>query len=122
MVFLDIKPRKFSEEAEELSARMGVAFTAIIALCCASVLLFFVYLKMPIGISTAALLFSIFLGTLVCLKSGWASQVMLVVSLIVGEFVILSYHFWLLLPFIALDVVVIISLSRFWLAASETSE
>ena len=91
-----------------------VTVASQVFLVCATILSFFVYLQLPLSTAAAASLAVLFLGSLLCWKDYGTAQNLLVVSLLVSEFVILSYIPWLLIPFFLLDVLVILFLFKVW--------
>lgn len=92
--------------------RAVVTVVSEIIMTCAVVLLFFAYLKLEIPTATVAALFCLFAGSVFCWRGFAYAQIMLVLSLAVSEFVLLSFFDWLIAPFFILDVLAVISLSR----------
>ncbi|VVB99906.1 Uncharacterised protein [uncultured archaeon] len=99
---------------DEAASRMLLTVAAEVLYICAVVLILFVYLPLPIDISTGAAIAALFIGSLFCWKSYSAAQIMLVLSLLASEVVLYGYFDWILIPAILLDIAVIISVARAW--------
>jgi len=102
----------FKLPEDETANRVLVTVAAEVLLACAVALGLFVYSQLPIAYSTGIALVLLFVGSVFCWKSYSAAQIVLVLSLLVTEFVVLTYFGWLLLPFIVLDIVVVAALAR----------
>jgi hypothetical protein len=94
--------------------RIFLAALAEILLVCTAVLLFFAYLTLPIEIATAACVFVLFIGTLLCWKSTTASEAIMVIGLFGSQYILVSYFSQLLLPFLIFDVLVLFTMTRIW--------
>ena len=94
--------------------RLLVSVSAVVLLTCASLVVFFAYVQLPLlfasGVSVALLL----LGSLLCLRSFLVSNVVLVLSLAAIELGLLGLQPGLLDPFVLLDLLVLSVLARFW--------
>ncbi|MFA4983123.1 MAG: hypothetical protein WC588_02800 [Candidatus Micrarchaeia archaeon] len=110
-IFFGFK-RKYTNSDDAVINRMVLTAVAVVMLMCASVLLFFVYLRLPVSMSTAGALLSFFIGSLLAWKSGAIAQLIMLLSLIVGQFVILGYNMDLLVPFVIFDLFAIIFIPR----------
>ena len=110
-IFFGFK-KKYDHADDEIINRMVLTAVAVVFLMCASVLLFFVYLKLPVSVSTAGALLAFFIGSLLAWKSSAIAQLIMLISLIVGEFVVLNYNMDFLAPFILLDIAAILFLPR----------
>ncbi len=104
----------FPSEKEGPLNRVLVTVISEVALVCATVLLLFGYLRLPIPVSTGASLAVFFAGTLLCWRSFTAAQVLLPASLLVSEFVLFGYFDWLLPAFLVVDVLAFFLLLRVW--------
>ena len=71
--------------------RILVPLASEIALACAVVLLFFVYLQMQVLTATLLVIPAIFIGSVFCWKSFHAAQAVLFLSILVVQFVFLSW-------------------------------
>lgn len=94
---------------KEILTQMAIASIAEVLLMCASVLLFFVYLKLPLSVSTSATLVFLFAGSVFCWKNVLFSEIVFFCSLLATQYVLLSYFPGLLVLFCLIDLFVIIS-------------
>lgn len=96
--------------------RILLAIAAQTFLICASLLLFFVYIKMPIVSASAASLVVLVTGSILCWKSLLASKLILLLSLLGIEAVALSFEPELFLPSIGLNIIaaVLLFVPRHW--------
>jgi len=104
----------FPSEQEGPLNRVLVTVISVVSLVCATVLLLFGYLKLPISVSTASSLALFFAGSILCWRSFTLAQLVLLSSLLVTEFVLFGYFDWLLPVFLLVDVSVILLLLRVW--------
>lgn len=96
--------------------RVLLAIAAQIFLICATLLLFFVHIKIPMLSASAASLVVLAVGSILCWKSLLASKLILLLSLLGIEVVALSFEPELLLPSAAANVIVAVFLfvPRHW--------
>lgn len=109
------------DEEDSLNAVL-VAVIAEIALICATALVFFAYLKLPLSLATALSLFVFFLGSLACWKGFGKAQMVFFISIMACEFVLVSYFDWLLPGFIVFDLIAVLVFMRIWQPRNEEAE
>lgn len=104
----------FPSEKEGPLNRVLVTVIAELLLVCATVLLLFGYLKLPISVSTFAALVMFFAGAILCWRSFIMAQALLLASLLAVEFVLFGYFDWLLPAFLLVDLLALLLLLRAW--------
>ena len=98
----------------ETLSYMSITIASEISMVCAIILLFFVYLDIPVNYATGGVLFSLLIGTALCWQSVVAAEAILVVSVLGTELIVLKYFPKMLIPFIVIDVILIAWLSTQW--------
>jgi hypothetical protein len=104
----------FQLEDEGALNRVIITIAAEIFLICATVLVLFAYVQPPIFISTAICLLVFFLGTILCWRSLATAQTIFMLSVLVTQFILTIYFDYLLIPFVLLDIVLVLSFARSW--------
>ena len=84
---------------------------AEILLVCATILWFMVFYHLPIVETTMALLFVLFLGSLICWRSQLAAEAILYVSLFSSEYVLVMYSSVFIIPSIILDLLAVLAMT-----------
>lgn len=111
------------EVSEESSLNVVlVSVIAEITLICATSLLFFAYLQLPIAIATAASLFILFTGTLFCWRGFVQAQATFFLSIMVSELMLINFFDWLLPGFLVFDLMAIIVFMKLWQPKSDEPE
>jgi len=98
-----------------------VAMIAEVLLICATSLVFFVQLDLPIAFATGGALGVLFIGSLLCWKNQTAAGAILALSLLAIELILIQRFGVLLLPFAAVDIILVIVVSGFWHTGEHTS-
>ena len=101
---------KMSEAADSVL----VAMVAEVLLICATSLVFFVQLDLPITFSTGGALGVLFIGSLLCWKSQAAAGAVLALSLLFIQAILIQRFGILLLPFAVVDIILLAIVSGFW--------
>lgn len=91
-----------------------VAMIAEVLLVCATALLFFVQLNLPISISTGGALLVLFIGSLLCWKNQVAAFGILAISLLAAQAMLTLRFSLLLLPFAVVDIILVMVVSGAW--------
>ncbi|MCX8198320.1 MAG: hypothetical protein N3F07_03990 [Candidatus Micrarchaeota archaeon] len=104
----------FELEDEYSLNRMIITMSSQLLLVCATVLVFFAYLQPPIFLATAACLLVFFAGSVFCWKSLASAQTILLLSLLTTQFILMQYFDYLLVPFLLLDIFLVLAFARSW--------
>ena len=106
--FPSFTPKKKRDDLEYIliSAISEVLFTS------AMILLFFVFLPLPMIYASAGAITTLIFGSFTCWKSTRAAEAILYVSLFFSEYVIASHFNILIIPFIILDIIVVLLLTK----------
>lgn len=91
-----------------------VSVIAEITMICATALVFFAYLKLPILLATSISLFIFFIATLLCWRSFVLAQAVFFVSLMVCELVLSIFFDWMIAGFLVFDFITIVVFMRMW--------
>ena len=94
--------------------RLLVSVSAVILLTCASLVVFFAYVQLPLLLASGVSIVLLLLGSLLCWRSFLASNLILVLSLVAIEAAFLGIEPGLFFPFVLLDILVLSVLARFW--------
>ena len=86
--------------------RLLITVVAQVLLICAALVLFFVYLDLPIFMASGMSLTLLVFGSLFCWKNFLAARLVLMFSLIAIELALVEYEPFALVPSIALDLAV----------------
>ena len=100
-------PMHAHREHHETVDRLLITVVAQVMLICAALVLFFVYLQLPIFVASGLSLALLVFGSLFCWKSFLAARLVLVLSLIAIELALVEYEPSALVPSIALDLAVV---------------
>jgi hypothetical protein len=104
---------------EEAGGRILFSVISEIMLICAVILLSFSYIQLPVAFQSALAMGVLFIGSLLCWRSFFAAQIILVLALLASQFVLLGYFDFLLIPFAVIDLLAIPAIARTWFANSE---
>ena len=99
-----------------------VSVIAEISLICATMLVFFAYLQLPISVATAISLFIFFVGSLVCWRGFVQAQGIFFLSIAASELVLINFFDWLLPGFLVFDFIAIIVFMRLWQPKADQTE
>lgn len=99
-----------------------VSVIAEIALVCATMLVLFAYLQLPISVATAISLFVFFVGSLLCWKGFVQAQGVFFLSVTMSELVLVNFFDWLLPGFLIFDFLAVLVFMRLWQPKSEEPE
>ena len=91
-----------------------VSMIAEVLLVCATSLVFFVQLDIPLTFATGGALGVLFIGSLLCWKSQAAAFAILALSLFAIEAILIQRFGVLLLPFAFVDIILLMAVSGFW--------
>ena len=94
--------------------RLLISLSAVILLTCASLVVFFAYIQLPLLLASGLSIALLLGGSLLCWRSFLASNLVLVLSLIAIEVAFLGIAPDLFFPFVLLDLLVLSVLARFW--------
>ncbi|MEM4633784.1 MAG: hypothetical protein QW275_01385 [Candidatus Anstonellaceae archaeon] len=104
----------FQLEDEDSLNRMIITISSQLLLICAAILVFFAYFQLPIFIATAACLTILLMGSVFCWRSLANAQTIFMLSILVIQFVLISYFDYLLFPFMLLDILIVLAFARSW--------
>jgi succinate dehydrogenase hydrophobic anchor subunit len=103
----------YRQHRESLN-RLLVSVSAVILLTCASLVVFFAYVQLPLLLASGVSIVLLLGGSLLCWRSFLASNIVLVLSLAAIEAALLGVQPGLLFPFLLIDLLVLSVLARFW--------
>lgn len=111
---MGLEEKAEAAERKEALSYMSVTIASEIALICAVVLLFFVYLSLPLPYATGGALLSILFGSAIAWRNLAGAEAVFVLSVLAVEIVVLGYFPGMLLPFVAMDIAIIAWLASMW--------
>jgi hypothetical protein len=112
--FADPNPMRHRKGHDDNLTYMSMVVASEIMLVCATVLVLFVYLNLPIPVATGLSLAVILAGSALCWKSLSSAEAVFIASVVAVEVVLMGYFPGLIVVFVLADILIIIWMSTLW--------